>query len=87
MDHHFTIREVGEECDRGSEPILKPSAELIMALPNVIVALSLTEASAKAVAEANPCPALLSIFCSPKYVMPNSRCHLNEMAAIIGCAQ
>lgn len=70
--------------DGSNEPILVPSAELIMALPNVIIALSLTEAGAKAVAEANPFPALLSIFYSPKYVMPHSRCLLNEMGAIIG---
>ena len=72
------------ESNGQNEPLLAPSAELIMAIPNVIMALSLTEAGAKAVAEANPFPALLSIFCCPKYVMPNSRCLLNEMAAIIG---
>ncbi|KAL7543885.1 hypothetical protein ACHAXR_013277 [Thalassiosira sp. AJA248-18] len=66
------------------EPLVEPSPELIMALPNVITALSLTEAGAKEVAEANPFPALFSIFCSPKYVMPHSRCLLNEMAAIVG---
>ena len=65
-----------EEGDKEPVPILKPSAELIMALPNVIMALSLTEAGAKAVAEANPFPSILSIFCSPSYVMPNSRCLL-----------
>ena len=65
-----------EEGDKEPVPILKPSAELIMALPNVIMALSLTEAGAKAVAEANPFPSMLSIFCSPSYVMPNSRCLL-----------
>lgn len=74
----------GGDSDLENEPILTPSAELIMALPNVIMALSLTEAGAVAVAEANPFPAFLSIFCSPKYVMPNSRCMLNEIAAIIG---
>jgi hypothetical protein len=73
-----------KESNGQNEPLLAPSAELIMAIPNVIMALSLTEAGAKAVAEANPFPALLSIFCCPKYVMPNSRCLLNEMAAIIG---
>jgi len=67
-----------------NEPLLVASAELIMAIPNVIMALSLTEAGAKAVAEANPFFELLSIFCCSKYVMPNSRCLLNEMAAIIG---
>jgi hypothetical protein len=48
------------------------------------MALSLTEAGEAAVAEANPFPALMSIFCSPKYAIPNSRCLLNEMAAMIG---
>eukprot|EP00571_Detonula_confervacea_P003423 CAMPEP_0172329052 /NCGR_PEP_ID=MMETSP1058-20130122/60671_1 /TAXON_ID=83371 /ORGANISM="Detonula confervacea, Strain CCMP 353" /LENGTH=4507 /DNA_ID=CAMNT_0013046199 /DNA_START=90 /DNA_END=13614 /DNA_ORIENTATION=- len=80
------LMEKDDETKTGvlGEPILEPSGELIMALPNVITALSLTEAGAKAVAEANPFPAILGIFCSPKYVMPNSRCLLNEMAAIIG---
>ena len=66
------------------EPIVEPSAELIMAIPNVLMALSLTEAGAKSIAESNPFQALLSIFVSPKYVMPNSRCLLNEMSSIIG---
>ncbi len=48
------------------------------------MALSLTEAGEAAIAEADPFPALLSIFCSPTYAMPNSRCLLNEMAAMIG---
>lgn len=48
------------------------------------MALSLTEAGEAAVAEANPFPALMSIFCSPQYAMPNSRCLLNEMASMIG---
>ena len=51
-----------EEGDKEPVPILKPSAELIMALPNVIMALSLTEAGAKAVAEANPFPSMLQSF-------------------------
>ena len=63
---------------------VEPSAELIMALPNVITALSLTEAGAKSIADHNPFPALLSIFCMPQFVMPNSRCLLNEMAPIVG---
>lgn len=69
---------------RGVEHVVPPTAELIMALPNVLTALALTEAGAKAIAEANPFPALMSIFVSPRYVMPNSRCLLNEMAAIVG---
>lgn len=73
-----------KEIKGQNEPLLVKSAELIMAIPNVIMALSLTEAGAKAVAEANPFSSLLSIFCCSKYVMPNSRCLLNEMAAIIG---
>ena len=48
------------------------------------MALSLTDAGEKAVAEANPFPSLLSIFCCPKYAMPNSRCLMNEMASMIG---
>ena len=66
------------------EPTFEPSGELIMALPNVLTALSLTEVGAKAVMDANPFPALLSVFCSDRYVMPNSRCLLNEMSAIVG---
>ena len=75
---------IGENVEAWGEPIMEPSAELIMALPNVISALSLTENGVKAIAEANPFSALLSVFCSPKYAMPNSRCLLNEMAAIVG---
>jgi len=67
-----------------SSPILPASAELIMAVPNVLSALALTEQGARDVKNANPFPALLDIFCSPKYVMPSSRCLLNEVGAIVG---
>ena len=56
----------------------------MVALPNVLAALSLTEAGAKAVSKADPFPALLSVFCSLRYITPASRCLLNEMAAIVG---
>ena len=42
------------------------------------------EKGAVEVRNANPFPALLDIFSSPKYVMPTSRCLLNEMGAIVG---
>ena len=74
----------GEDVEKWGEPLIEPSGELIMAVPNVISALCLTEAGARVVAEANPFPSILSVFCSPNYAMPNSRCLLSEMAAIIG---
>ena len=70
--------------DFGIEPILPPVAELIMALPNVIAALSLTADGALKVKEKNPFPAMLGILHHPKYAMPRSRCLLNEMTAIVG---
>jgi hypothetical protein len=75
---------LGDDVEKWGEPILEPSGELIMAVPNVVSALCLTEAGARVVAEANPFPTILSVLCSPKYAMPNSRCLLSEMAAIIG---
>ena len=66
------------------DPALPAVPELIMAVPNVLSALSLTEDGAKAVKEANPFPAILRIFHHPKYAMPKSRCLLNEMTAIVG---
>jgi hypothetical protein len=68
----------------GEEPVLPPVPELIMAVPNVLSALALTEDGANAVREANPFPALLRLFYHPKYAMPRSRCLLNEMTAIVG---
>jgi len=67
-----------------STPNLPAAAELIMCVSNVISALALTEKGATEVRNANPFPALLGIFSSPKYVMPTSRCLLNEMGAIVG---
>ena len=43
------------------EPILPPVPELMMALPNVISALALTEDGAKAVKETNPFPSMLRL--------------------------
>ena len=65
-------------------PALPLTSELVMALPNVLSALSLTEEGANIVKAANPFPALLSIFYCPDYVMPISNCLLNEMSAIVG---
>jgi hypothetical protein len=74
----------GPNIEEWGDLEIEPSTELIMSIPNVISALSLTEAGAKAVEEANPFPALLSVFCSPKFAMPNSRCLLSEMSSIVG---
>jgi hypothetical protein len=63
---------------------LPPVPELLMAIPNVLSALSLTEDGATVVIEANPFPTLLSLFHNPEYAMPKSRCLLNEMTAIVG---
>jgi len=74
------------KVDQGGnyQPVVPAVPELIMAIPNVIAALSLTEDGAKIVKEANPFPSLLRIFYHPNYAMPNSRCLLNEMTAIVG---
>lgn len=66
------------------EPVLPPVPELIMAVPNVLAALALTEDGAKVVHELNPFPSLLRIFYHPSYAMPQCRCLLNEMTAIVG---
>lgn len=66
------------------EPIIPPIPELIMTIPSVIAALALTEDGANVVKSANPFPALVKIFAHPKYAMPQSRCLLNEMAAVVG---
>lgn len=75
---------IGSDVEKWGQVEMEPSAELVMAFPNLILALSLTENGAKTIADLNPFPALLSVFCSPKFAMPNSRCLLNEMAAIVG---
>ena len=66
------------------EPNFPPSPDLIMALPNVISALSLTEDGAKRIRDSNPIRELLGILCGRKYVMPQMRCLLNEMPIFIG---
>ena len=73
-----------DNSSSASTPNLPAAAELIMSVSNVISALALTEKGAVEVRNANPFPALLDIFSSPKYVMPTSRCLLNEMGAIVG---
>jgi hypothetical protein len=69
---------------KSGEPVLPAVPELIMAIPNVLSALALTEDGANAVKDANPFPAVLRIFYHSKYAMPQSRCLLNEMTAIVG---
>ena len=69
---------------KADRPTLPPVAELIMALPTVLSAMSLTEDGATEVIKANPFPSLLRIFYDPEYAMPKSRCLLNEMTAIVG---
>jgi hypothetical protein len=73
-----------DNAETGKRPPIPPVAELIMGLPSLLSALSLTEAGATAVIEKNPFPGLLSIFYNPEYAMPKSRCMLNEMTAIVG---
>jgi hypothetical protein len=70
--------------DESGTPTLPPVAELIMALPSVLSAMSLTHDGATAVLEANPFPGLLAIFYNPAFAMPKSRCMLNEMTSIVG---
>jgi E3 ubiquitin-protein ligase HUWE1 len=66
------------------DPSIPAVSELIMAIPNVLAAFSLTEDGAKAVKSKNPFPALLRVLYHPAYAMPRSRCLLNEMTAVIG---
>ena len=61
-----------------------PTPELIMAIPNVVSALSLTDAGSNLVLKANPFPAMIKVFYTPKYAMPNSRALQGDMAAIFG---
>lgn len=75
---------LGDDVASWGEPVLEPQADLIQSIPSVIAALSLTEAGAKNIKTADPFPALFAVFCSPRYAMPNSRCVLAEMAAIVG---
>lgn len=72
------------KINKDGELNIPASPELVMTLANVISALSLTEQGAKDTEKANPFPALLRMFYSSKYVMPMSRCLLNEMGAIVG---
>ncbi|KAL7572724.1 hypothetical protein ACA910_008994 [Epithemia clementina (nom. ined.)] len=54
-----------------------------MSLPNVVPALALTEDGTKAVKQANPFPALCSIFYHPQYAILTSKCLLNKLTAIV----
>ncbi|GKY98288.1 hypothetical protein MPSEU_000786400 [Mayamaea pseudoterrestris] len=74
----------GKQSGENHEPVMPPVAELVMAIPNVLGALSLTEDGAKAVKSAAPFPALLRIFYHPAFAMPMSRCLLNEVTSAFG---
>jgi hypothetical protein len=67
-----------------NEADIPTSSELLMSIPNVIIALALTEDGRKRMLRVNPIPELLSVLCSPRFSMPNSRCMLNDMASLIG---
>lgn len=70
--------------DEWHEPDIPAAAELIMSLPNIVIALSLTEEGRERVLHVNPMPELLSLMCISRFSMPYSRCMLNDMASIIG---
>lgn len=72
------------QFEKWYEPTIPPSQELIVAIPNVITALALTEEGRKKIAEVNPFPDLLAILCTPKFVMPKSRCMASDVPAMIG---
>ena len=74
----------GDDIAGWDEPGLDPNTDLITCVPNVLAALSLTESGARSVREADPFGPLLAVFASRKFAMPNSRCLLSEMAAIVG---
>ncbi|CAM9535395.1 unnamed protein product, partial [Phaeothamnion confervicola] len=66
------------------EPGLPASSELIMAVPTLLSALSLTNVGAEAVQAFDVFPALFGLLRSPDYAAPASRCFLGDMPAIIG---
>ncbi|CAM9533904.1 unnamed protein product, partial [Chrysoparadoxa australica] len=67
----------------GPSPI-PASAEFILAIPAVISSLALTTAGAEAVKKAGLFPAIFSIFSSPQYVLPASRCLQGELTMVMG---
>jgi Domain of Unknown Function (DUF913). len=73
-----------ERSVRWHDPDIPTSSELIMSIPNVIIALALTEDGRKRMLHVNPIPELLSVLCSARFSMPNTRCMLNDMASLIG---
>ena len=71
-------------ADIWHEPNIPVTAELIMSLPNVIIALALTEDGRKRLLQVNPIPELLSLMCTSRFSMPHTRCMLNDMSSLIG---
>lgn len=70
--------------DKWHEPDIPPAGELIMSLPNIIIALSLTEEGRKRVLHVNPIPELMALMCTSRFSMPYTRCMLNDMASLLG---
>ena len=80
----FNMLKGEREIEGMLEPLLPTTPELIMAIPNVISALSLTADGASEVKNMNPFPAILKVLFHSKYAMPRSKCLLNEMTAVVG---
>ena len=66
------------------EDRVAPLPELVMAIPNVVSALSLTDYGSARVLDVNPFPLMIRLFHSPAYVMPKSKSLVGDMAAIFG---
>lgn len=76
---------LAEQYGSWYEPNIPPSQELIVAIPNVITALALTEEGRNKIANVfNPFPDILAILCSPQFAMPISRCMASDVPAMIG---
>jgi hypothetical protein len=80
----FNMLKGEREFEGRLEPLLPTTPELIMAIPNVISALSLTTDGASEVKNMNPFPEILKVLFHSKYAMPRSKCLLNEMTAVVG---
>ena len=64
---------------------LPASSEFIMGIPGMLGALALTSSGADTLSEQNPFEKLITtIFVTPKYCMPTSKCLLNGITAMFG---
>ena len=76
---------LAEQYGSWYEPNIPPSQELIVAIPNVITALALTEEGRNKIANVfNPFPDILAILCTPQFAMPISRCMASDVPVMIG---